>query len=66
MPSPAVPGAPYGAGLVADGHLAASQQEPRKLRIALNLTVPDVEIDPDCRAAVMATAKLLSELGHTV
>ena len=61
-----VPGAPYGAGLVADGHLAASQQKPRKLRIALNLTVPDVEIDPDCRAAVLATAKLLSELGHIV
>jgi Asp-tRNA(Asn)/Glu-tRNA(Gln) amidotransferase A subunit family amidase len=61
-----VPGAPYGVGLAANGHLAATQQEPGKLRIALNLTVPDVDIHPDCRAAVLATAKLLEGLGHSV
>ena len=61
-----VPVAPYGIGLAAEGHFAATQREPRKLRIALNLTVPEVEIHPDCRAAVLATAKLLEKLGHSV
>ena len=61
-----VPGAPYGAGLAADGHLAATRVDPRPLRIALNLSAPEVDIHPDCRAAVLATAKLLQELGHTV
>lgn len=60
------PGAPYGQLPQTSGFLAATRQKPGRLKIALNLTVPAVAIHPDCRAAVMATAALLRELGHEV
>ena len=60
------PGAPYGLMCEPGGYLAATQLSPGKLRVALNLSVPNVAIHPDCRAAVMKTAKLLQALGHDV
>lgn len=60
------PGAPYGLMCEPGGYLAATQSSPGKLRVALNLSVPDVEIDPDCRTAVLKTAKLLQVMGHEV
>jgi amidase len=60
------PGTPYGLMCEPGGYLAATQLSPGKLRVALNLSVPDVAIHSDCRAAVMKTAKLLQALGHDV
>ncbi len=62
------PGAPFGFGLLPrDGSfLAAAERSPAPLKVALNLTVPDVEIHPDCRRTVMDTARLLEQLGHRV
>ena len=59
-------GAPYGAGLGRDSFLALSQQEPRPLRVALNLTEPDVPINEDVSRCIRETAVLLEELGHNV
>jgi len=59
-------GAPYGAGLGRDSFLALSQQEPRPLRVALNLTEPDVPINQDVSRCIRETAVLLEELGHNV
>jgi amidase len=44
------------------------KRPPGRLRIAYTLTSPDgaVPMDPECRAGVERTAKLLAELGHTV
>lgn len=60
------PGAPYGLMCEPGGYLGATRRDPGKLRVALNLTVPDVTIDPDCKAAVLRTARLLEQLGHHV
>lgn len=60
------PGAPYGAPCGNSGFLKAVGENPGRLRIALNLTVPDVEIHADCRLAVMRTAEQLEKLGHSV
>lgn len=60
------PGAPYGVHSAAGGYLAATQQEPGPLRIALNLQNPQVEIHPGCVKAVTDTAKRLEDLGHHV
>ncbi|MEM1111703.1 MAG: amidase [Pseudomonadota bacterium] len=59
-------GAPFGLLPDAGGFLAAVQRPPGSLRVALNLTEPEVAIDPDCRDAVLKTAKQLEELGHRV
>ena len=59
-------GAPYGAGLGKDSFLLQSQQDPRPLRVALNLTEPDVEIDTEVVRCIRETAALLETLGHTV
>lgn len=60
------PGAPYGLMCEPGGYLAATRRDPGRLRIALNLTVPNVAIDSDCRAAVLETARLLEKMGHHV
>ena len=60
------PGAPFGLLPEQGGFLVASQRDPGSLKVALNLTSPEVEIHPDCRRAVMDTAKLLERLGHRV
>lgn len=60
------PGAPFGLLPRGEGFLAASKRPPGKLRVALNLTVPEVEIHPDCHRAVLDTAKLLQQMGHQV
>ncbi|SEM10227.1 amidase [Streptacidiphilus jiangxiensis] len=63
------PGAPFAAPAPPDGgFLGAASRAPGRLRVALVTTpaVPGVEVHPDCTAAVLATAALLSELGHEV
>jgi Asp-tRNA(Asn)/Glu-tRNA(Gln) amidotransferase A subunit family amidase len=60
------PGAPYGLMCEPGGYLAATRRETGKLRVALNLTAPAVAIDPDCKAAVLQTARLLEQMGHHV
>ena len=60
------PGAPYGLFSEPGAYLAATRREPGSLRVALNLSVPAMDIDADCRAAVLKTAKLLEQMGHTV
>jgi Asp-tRNA(Asn)/Glu-tRNA(Gln) amidotransferase A subunit family amidase len=59
-------GAPFGLLPDQGGFLVASQRDPGPLKVALNLDSPEVEIHPDCRRAVMDTAKLLERLGHRV
>lgn len=60
------PGAPYGLGLPTSGFFNAVLQEPPPLKIALNLSEPDVKIDPEVHDAVMKAAKMLETLGHSV
>ena len=60
------PGAPFGLGLPTTGFFAATLRSPKPLRIALNLTEPNVPVDEDVRSSVIATAKLLELLGHQV
>ncbi len=59
-------GAPYGAGLGNEGFLERSKRDPRRLRVALNLTEPAVDLDDDVRACITDTAMLLEMLGHHV
>lgn len=60
------PGAPFAAPGRDDGFLAATRRKPEPLRIALNLAVPDVKLDPECRQAVLDVADRLQGLGHEV
>ncbi|MDE2437551.1 MAG: amidase, partial [Sphingomonadales bacterium] len=61
------PGSRYGAPAPADGFLAQVTTHPGRLRIALMLDAPaGSPIDPDCKAAVEAAAKLCESLGHHV
>ncbi len=60
------PGAPAAAPGGKQGYFGAMQTEPRKLRIALNLTEPAVRMSPEIHKTVVATAHLLEGLGHTV
>lgn len=47
--------------------LAQLDQAPPRLRIAISLTPPQGgTVDPECRAAVEACAKLLESLGHHI
>lgn len=59
-------GAPYWVHTPKNSFSNAIQHPPRKLRIAMNLTTPAVTLHPDCRQSVTETAKLLTDLGHSV
>ncbi len=60
-------GAPYAAPPLLAGHAAAIRRPPGRLRIALcDTTLTGAPIDPEVRAAVLATASLLESLGHAV
>jgi amidase len=52
----------------AGGFSAATETEPRPLRIAVSFrnTLPGIKLDAQRRAAVEQTAQLLTELGHEV
>lgn len=61
------PGSRYGAPAPQDGFLAQVGKHPGKLRIALMLDSPSGSpVDPECRAAAEAAAKLCESLGHLV
>ena len=60
------PGAPFAAPGASDGFAAALESDPGRLKIALNLTVPNAKLDRDCRQAVTRVAATLEELGHDV
>lgn len=61
------PGAPYWAPPLAQGHAAAISRPPKRLRVALcDTTFTGQAIEPQVRAAVLETAKLLQALGHEV
>jgi len=60
------PGAPAAAPGTGEGFLKSTQTEPRKLKIALNLTEPDVRMDPEIHKAVLTTAHLLEDMGHVI
>lgn len=60
------PGAPAAAPGGKQAYFEATQTEPRKLRVALNLTEPDVKMSPEIRKAVLAAARLLEDLGHAI
>ena len=60
-------GSRYGAPAPAEGFLAQVGKNPGKLRIALMLDSPSGSpVDPECRAAAEAAAKLCESLGHHV
>lgn len=63
----AEPGSRYGAPAPAEGFLAQVGKHPGKLRVALMLDSPTGSpVDPECRAAAEAAAKLCERLGHHV
>ncbi|MER7989171.1 amidase [Streptomyces noursei] len=63
-----LPGDPYAAPGLPPGETFADQvrRDPGRLRIAVltETPLPDVEVHPDCRAAVAQTVALLGQLGH--
>jgi len=59
-------GDPYTAPPPPGSYLAVTTLEPKKLRIAFTTTRLDGEIDPECKAATEAAAKLCAKLGHDV
>lgn len=61
------PGDPYAAPALHGPLLAETGRPTGRLRIALSLRPPyPCAIDEDCRAAALAAARLLSDLGHRV
>lgn len=61
------PGSRYGAPAPAEGFLAQVSRSPGKLRIALMLDSPSGSpVDPECKAAAEAAARLCESLGHHV
>lgn len=61
------PGSRYGAPAPAEGFLTQVERHPGKLRIALMLDSPSGSpVDPECRSATEAAAKLCEDLGHHV
>lgn len=61
------PGSRYGAPAPADGFLAQVGKNPGKLRVAVMLDSPSGSpVDPECRAAADAAARLCENLGHHV
>ncbi|WP_407553917.1 amidase [Streptomyces sp. Pv4-95] len=65
-----MPGDPFTAPALPPGETFAAhaRREPGQLRIAClaGAPIPNVDVHPDCLAAVTDTAKLLGELGHRV
>lgn len=60
-------GAPYAAPAMEMSFGAAIARPPRRLRVAVcDTTFTGAPIDPDCKTAVLETAKLLESLGHVV
>lgn len=60
-------GAPYVAPPLARSHTDAISRPPRRLRVMLcDTTFTGTAIDPQVKAAVQATARLLEDLGHHV
>lgn len=60
-------GAPYVAPPLARSHADAISRPPRRLRVMLcDTTFTGTPIDPQVKAAVLTTAKLLEDLGHHV
>lgn len=60
-------GAPYWAPPLGEGYRAAIARPPRRMKIALcDTTLTGAPIHPECRAAVLAAARLLESLGHHV
>jgi amidase len=61
------PGAPYVAPHMPVTHSAAITRPPKRLRVALcDTTFTGTAIDPQVRAAVLDTARLLESMGHHV
>jgi amidase len=61
------PGDPYVAPPAPASYLAAAQQKPKRLRIAVARKKPDGKpLHPDCLAAVEQAAKLCAAQGHSV
>lgn len=62
-----VPGDPYWPAPPAEPFLGQVTREPAPMRIAWSSKAPlGIEVHPECRRAVEATAKRLEELGHHV
>jgi amidase len=60
-------GDPYSATPPARPFLSAVAEDPGRLRIGILGKLPNgPDVDPECLAAVLSTAKLLSSLGHDV
>ncbi|EEW25708.1 amidase [Rhodobacter ferrooxidans] len=60
-------GAPYWAPPLQCSHADAISRPPQRLRVAVcDTTLTGEPIHPDCRAAVLAAARLLESLGHHV
>jgi amidase len=59
-------GDPYAAPPPPGSYLEATKSEPKTLRIAFTTRTPDGEVDPECKAATEAAAKLCAKLGHHV
>ncbi|MCU0911883.1 MAG: amidase [Rhodobacteraceae bacterium] len=60
-------GAPYWAPPLAEGYAAAIRRPPPRLKVALcPTTFAGAPVDPECRAAAEAAARLLESLGHHV
>lgn len=59
-------GAPYAAPYEADTFVAATQRDPRPLKIAVIEQAPPWPLHPSCRAALDHTVALLRSLGHHV
>ncbi len=59
-------GAPFAAPGADEGFAAALQRAPGPQRIAINLDEPRVQLDPQCRQAVLKAAEALQALGHHV
>ena len=63
----AMPGDPYTPPVPDKSWLELSRSAPRKLRVGFTTTPPNgTPIDPEVKAAVLATARALEELGHIV
>lgn len=60
------PGGPYFQPKVAGEFFAALSKKSKRLRVALNLSNPDVRIHPNVIAAVKDAAELLESMGHVV
>jgi amidase len=59
-------GDPYAAPPPPGSYLEATKREPKRLRIAFTTRALDGEVDPECKSASEAAAKLCAKLGHQV